>query len=258
MKIKLKLELDSKHRNILPLSNRYETSAWIYKTLNRSDTQFSAWLHDHGYRTKDGKANFKLFSFSDFGVPRKKNVGDRMIVQSNYLFLEVSFYINADGAKFIMGLFKERNGEIGDQLNTIKFKVAEVSNEPSPEITQKMQYRSKSPIVISRPVMQAERLRKKYIAPQEADYKERFIANLIRKADTQSIEVNKEQIDLNLSEKQFSSLITIAKGTQKETKVKGFKYYFDLTAPKEIHELILSSSVGELGSQGFGFVEVVD
>lgn len=259
MRINLKLELDQEHRNVLPINNRYETSSWIYKIINQSDTQFSKWLHDNGYRTKDGKATFKFFTFSDYIIPKGKYkvVGDRMIINSRHIYITVSFYINNDGAKFVMGLFKNRNGEIGDILNTIKFNVAEVINDSEPVYKEIMQYRCTSPVVVSRPERVGEKLKHKYISPAEPDYNERFINNIVKKASVQDISVSAEDIKLSTSDKHFKSLIKIAGNTKRETSVVGYKFYFDLQAPEEVHMLI-AGGVGELCSQGFGCVEAVD
>ncbi len=259
MRIKLKLELNQEHRNVLPINNRYETSSWIYKIINQSDAQFGKWLHDNGYRTKDGKAGFKFFTFSDYVIPKGKYkvIGDRMVLNSRHIYITVSFYINNDGAKFIMGLFKNRKGEIGDILNTIKFNVAEVTSVPEQEYTKEVQYRCISPVVLSKPEMKGERLKHTYISPAEPGYKERFVNNLIKKASVQNIDVLADDIEIIPSDKHFRSLIKIAGNTKRETSVVAYKYYFKLQAPESIHKLI-AGGVGELCSQGFGCVEVVD
>lgn len=259
MRIKLKIDLDKDHRNVLPMNNRYETSSWVYKIINQSDSQFSKWLHDNGYRTKDGKAAFKFFTFSDFVIPKGKYkvVGDRMILNCRFIYLTVSFYINDDGSKFIMGLFKNRKGEIGDILNTIKFNVAEVISVPEPNFAETIQYRCVSPVVVSRPERVGDRLNHTYISPAEPDYKERFIKNLLKKASTQDIDISPEDIKLSTSDKHFRSRIIIAGNTKRETSVIAYKYYFELNAPEVVHRLV-ASGVGENNSQGFGCVEVVE
>lgn len=52
-----------------------------------------------------------------------------------------------------------------------------------------------------------------------------------------------------------SKRITLKPGTPQQSKVKGYVYNFELTAPTEIHRLILAAGIGEKNSTGFGWVE---
>ena len=64
MRFKLILEVNRKaFGNILPINYQYEQSAAIYKILSRADKDYSTWLHNNGYRMRNGKA-FKFFSYS--------------------------------------------------------------------------------------------------------------------------------------------------------------------------------------------------
>ena len=53
--------------NEIPMNYQYELSSFIYRTLARSDSGYSAWLHENGFIT--GTKRFKLFSFSNLLIP---------------------------------------------------------------------------------------------------------------------------------------------------------------------------------------------
>jgi CRISPR-associated endoribonuclease Cas6 len=50
-------------------------------------------------------------------------------------------------------------------------------------------------------------------------------------------------------------LITLKPYTPQQSKVRGFLFSFSLTAPEEIHRLIMGAGFGEKNAQGFGWVE---
>ncbi|MDR1861282.1 MAG: CRISPR-associated endoribonuclease Cas6, partial [Bacteroidales bacterium] len=69
MRFKLTLHIDRRATGEwLPLSYQYELSAFVYRAIARADSDYSAWLHENGFRL-DGKP-FKLFTFSHLDVPK--------------------------------------------------------------------------------------------------------------------------------------------------------------------------------------------
>jgi CRISPR-associated endoribonuclease Cas6 len=52
-----------------------------------------------------------------------------------------------------------------------------------------------------------------------------------------------------------SALITIKAGTPQQTQIRGYRYRFCLTAPKELMHIASEGGFGEECSQGFGYIE---
>ena len=125
MIIKIKFKLSGK-KQILPLNYQYPISAWIYKIIEKADTNFARILHEYGYKTEKGKV-FKLFTFSKLNFP--KNTwkilpnSDRMEIKARNAFLKVSFMLPEQTEKFVIGLFKEQKVFIGDKISGIDMMV---------------------------------------------------------------------------------------------------------------------------------------
>ncbi len=131
--MRLKLVLKIVEGTVLPCNYMYELSSCLYKVLNEGNPVFTAWLHDKGY-CKEKKA-FKLFTFSNFYFPCFRIEGDRIFVLADTAQLIVSFYpIEAIDA-FVMGLFKNRQLEVGDRKSRVRFEVFNLERQAEPEFT---------------------------------------------------------------------------------------------------------------------------
>ena len=53
---------------------------------------------------------------------------------------------------------------------------------------------------------------------------------------------------------QYNTLITIKAGTPQQTRIRGYRYRFRLTAPEELMHIASEGGIGEECSQGFGYV----
>ena len=134
--MRLKLVLKIVEGTVVPCNYMYELSSCLYKVLNEGNPVFTAWLHDKGY-CKEKKA-FKLFTFSNFYFPCFRIEGDRIFVLADTAQLIVSFYpIEAIDA-FVMGLFKNRQLEVGDRKSRVRFEVFNLERQAEPEFTSRM------------------------------------------------------------------------------------------------------------------------
>ena len=144
--MRLKLVLKIVEGTVLPCNYMYELSSCLYKVLNEGNPVFTAWLHDKGY-CKEKKA-FKLFTFSNFYFPCFRIEGDRIFVLADTAQLIVSFYpIEAIDA-FVMGLFKNRQLEVGDRKSRVRFEVFNLERQAEPEFTSRMFFKTLSPMFI--------------------------------------------------------------------------------------------------------------
>ena len=142
--MRLKLVLKIVEGTVLPCNYMYELSSCLYKVLNEGNPVFTAWLHDKGY-CKEKKV-FKLFTFSNFYFPCFRIEGDRIFVLADTAQLIVSFYpIEAIDA-FVMGLFKNRQLEVGDRKSRVRFEVFNLERQAEPEFTSRMFFKTLSPI----------------------------------------------------------------------------------------------------------------
>ncbi|HKI45477.1 MAG TPA: CRISPR-associated endoribonuclease Cas6 [Balneolales bacterium] len=257
MRVKLILGITDTSRN-LPINYQYEFSAWIYKTLHYGDPTFARWLHDHGYT--EGKRSFKLFSFSNLDVDRFKINGDRFQIVSDEARLILTFHIDEAIQHFVTGLFRHNAFTIGDRKSQVDFEVKSVEMLHPPEFTDTMRFRTLSPVCISRPVENNGKLTAEYLAPGHPEYSRRFFENLLtryRSSQQQYQQLSKSFELLESSDNPKSRLIKIKADTPQETRVRGYLYDFECSAPAELLRFGYEAGFGEKNSLGFGCVEVI-
>lgn len=276
--MRFRLTLENTAEGLLPLNYQYELSSWIYKTLNYGNEEFAEWLHRQGY-TNDYK-QFKLFTFSSLMVPKFRIEGDRMQIESRENRLIVSFYPIDSLEYFISGLFNNQQFTIGDKKSKATFMVKTVEKLPDPKFSGSMEFRSLSPILVSRKDSETQKYAT-YLHPGDGEYGELLVKNLVAKykafhgssvatsagvetagRDTReaqreaSIDMRNINYDFQTRNKPKSRLITIKSGTEQESKLRGYMYRFQLKAPAELIRLGYYAGFGEKNSLGFGCGEV--
>jgi CRISPR-associated endoribonuclease Cas6 len=246
---------------IIPVNYQYPVSAWIYKVINAGNNEFADWLHSKGY--SDDKKQFRLFTFSHLQTDNAKVVNDRLIINSNTIVLNLSFYPIEAMEHFITGLFQNQQFTLGDKKSKAAFTVQTIERTPEPNFSQATKFKALSPICISHKSGQDQKYAK-YKHPKDEDYGQLLINNLFNKYNTfynihdQNKCLNKElyhcQFQLLTDPKQ--KLITIKAGTPQESKLKGYLYQFSLYAQEELLRFGYYAGFGEKNSLGFGCGEV--
>lgn len=263
MRFRLTVETTSKNR-IIPVNYQYELSAWIYKTIHFGDAGFADWLHKHGYT--DGKKQFKLFTFSNLSFGKYKVSGDRLEILSEPIELNLNFYTNQAAEPFITGLFRNQEFTLGDKLSQVNLNVKSIEKLPEPEWHSTMRLRTESPVVISiRETPESKSAL--YLSPESDNYEEYFLKNLTSKfmafmnnhaGSSQVINFGKnEEPRFRLLGKPHQKVIKIKANSAAETKIKGFMYEFEFTAPVELMKLGYYSGFGEKNSLGFGCCRII-
>ncbi len=260
MRIKITFQLSGK-KQVLPLNYQYPISAWIYKVFAQADKEFAAKLHEAGYKLENGKT-FKLFTFSQIKFPKHTwkiiPKSDRMEIWSRKAFLTIAFQLPEQMENFVMGLFKQQRAVIGDKISQIYMKVEtiEVLKNEIPN-TQTVKIKLLSPITLG--FLEDNKKQETYILPTHPKYKELFLRNLIDKyKSTGKNKILVDKLDFNVMKLYTkTSMQKIKANTNAETRVRGYWFDFELTAPKEIIEIGLNAGFGSMNSVGFGCGEVV-
>ncbi len=272
MIIKIKFKLSEKNQ-ILPLNYQYPISSWIYKVLEKADSTFSQILHEHGYRTEKGKT-FKFFTFSKLRFPKNTwkiipNT-DRMEINASNAYLRISFLLPKQIENFVIGLFKEQTTFIGDKISGINMKVESIETlkpilknktDNKDYITARL--KTVSPLVLG--INIEDQKNEQYFEPTHPQYKKIFLNNLIDKYKTGTgKQINIDNLNFTLTKlyknkkgKPKTELQTIKAFTSAETKIKGYYYEFELSAPADFIEIGLSAGFGSMNALGFGFCEIV-
>ena len=249
-------------RNFLPFNYQYFISSWIYKRIAEADSAFAEFLHQNGYGI--GNRKFKLFCFGPLQIKPFRAHKERGVLEllGEEACLEVSFFLPQAAETFIKGLFMQQQVGLGDKISQVDFEVSRIEAVGRPLFTSSMHYKALSPVCISRPPRGKEQY-SQYIHPHDEEYYQYMLSNIFQKwqasigvlaGGTGLIIQEQDFVFKCLSEDPKSQMITIKTFTPEQTKVRGYLYDFELTAPPEVHELIYASGLGEKCSMGFGFI----
>lgn len=262
--MRLNLTLSVRVGSVIPINYQYPLSSFIYRTLQQADGAYSDWLHQQGYAYAN--KHYRLFTFSQLVVPKYRIKGDRLEILSNQVKLTLSFYADEAIKNFVTGLFQQQAFSIGDRKSRADFMVTFVAVTPKPAFTQTMRFKCLSPICVSEKL--ATHRYAQYLSPQHPKFEASFLNNLQRKyaatlqnqqvSDaTQLFKSQRFKFKL-LSPRPKARLVTIKAFTRQESKVKGYKFDFELTAPVALTALGYFGGFGEKTSAaGFGCVALL-
>lgn len=256
MRFKITLNRTGRQK-MLPMDYQYYLSAWIYKVIGQADPEFSQFLHSQGYTS--GNKKFKLFNYSplNFGRPKLWKEKALFEILNDQLTMSVSFYLANAAEKFVIGLFNNQQVYIGDQFNGLELQVSQVERLPEPMYMNTVNYRAISPIVIS--LKDETSKYAQYLSPTHSEYADLLRNNLWSKyvslPDIATLP-DESNFHFMLQGEAKSKLVTIKPYTEEQSKVRGYLFNFSLTCPLEMHQLILSTGIGEKNSMGFGWVAI--
>lgn len=254
MRFKLVLHINrEKFGDKIPCSYSYELSSVIYRILSRSGSGYSSWLHDNGFKL-NGKP-FKLFTFSRLHIPRFHIEGEFIRLLSDTVTWQLSFLPERSTQEFIRGVFLNQAFELGVRGANVSFVVQQVSVAPSPNFSETMEFETLSPICIS---LRREDGRIDYLSPDNPEAPSLIRQNLLNKYFAfHGKEYANPAFDFSFTtlSKPKSVLVTVKSGTPQQTRVRGFRCRFRVTAPIELITVLYEAGIGEKGSLGFGMVK---
>lgn len=252
-KIRLKLQPEVMGRE-LPINYQYPLQGVIYHLMEKADAQFSAWLHENGFKL-NGK-RFKLFTYSNlivpkFGIDKER---ERLIIYSDEVILYVSFLPEQSTQKFVQGLFQQQSFQVADRVSGVQFLVKEIQVMTPLTYSSNMVFNTLSPICIS---LRNERGHMDYLSPEDPRYELGILSGLLDRYNTiyGYPFSGGAHCQIQLLSKPKSSLVSIKSGTPQATKVRGYRYQFKINLPEELMQIAYESGLGEKGSMGFGMIE---
>lgn len=254
MRFSLKLKvLPNVYGNKMPINYSYELSAWIYHVISKGNAAYASWLHNNGFEEKH--RNFKLFVFSRLFSQRLITKEDRLFLTASNATFYLSFLPERSTEEFIKGVFASQELTLGDILSRVHFRVEKVEMIPPPVFTESTEFRTLSPVVVSR---RDEENRIKYVSPEDPEYGKMLFNNLCEKYHAyygREFLGNKD-FSFELLSLYKSKLIKIKAYTKEETRVKGYEFAFRLNADHELLHIMYEAGIGEKNSTGFGMVTV--
>jgi CRISPR-associated endoribonuclease Cas6 len=251
MRVKLTL-LATKRNAVLPLNYNHAVAGLIYRTIGNASEAFATALHDEGFAADHRR--FKLFTFSRLFVKNRRVVGDRMVLESPEVSLQVSSPVGEFIEHFVSGLFQSERFHIAG----IEFTLSEAETIAPPEFSGRMSFRALAPLTES---VRDEQNRVRYLNLED-DWSGVIERNLARKYealygraavyDGLHWEWDKVYIaEATRRSRRPSVLIELSEGT----KVRGWLAPFTIEGNKELIELGYETGFGSRNSMGFGMTE---
>jgi CRISPR-associated endoribonuclease Cas6 len=262
MRFKLILERTGSGR-FIPINYQYELSAAIYRIVDQTDSGFATFLHDQGYRA-NGKP-FRLFTFSRLFFQGFKVLTEsgRIEHYGKEVTFEVSFLVDQIAEEFIRGIFINQELYLGDKISGTTYQVQRIEAIAKPVFVPVMHYRCMSPILIKR---RRESGGEDYLNPEDKEYADIVLENLLSKSmafstvsvgSSMGLLEERPKLSLSVVGRIYKNGVTIKQLTPQQTKLIGYSYEFELTAPVELQEIGYYAGFGHLNSQGFGCVSTI-
>ena len=266
--MRLKLTLQCRPNSVLSLNYQYALQAVIYKVLERADPVFSHWLHEKGYEAS-GKL-FKLFTFSDlqglpYGIDR---YAQTICFQGSTVYWQVSFCVDKDVEKFIVGLFQNQQLEVVTPNGKVVFTVQGVEMLSPPPFGDTMRFKAITPICLSEQTDTDKQAQ--YRDPAHPNFEKLFFGNLENKCKaaygdnspnpsiTKSLNHAITQSLKILTAPRMKGLMTYKKNLARPIKTIGYTFDFEVTADPAWLRVAYDAGFGIKNSGGFGFCEVVN
>ena len=254
MRYKITLKLVDPNRNILPVNYQFELGSWLYHLLNNPEGALLAALK------ATGKANdstpFRSFVFSHLLVPDRKIEGDRLFIQGEHVSLIFSTLPDSKLAPAVLATFQDAAFLLGDRNSQVPFQVTKIEMLQEPVFTDKMSFKTLSPIHLSMKVK--GRRNEVFLSPEDEQFSEIFYENLYAKFkivhgfDYQSDRTSgKFKLRSDVTQKG----IVMHAGNRAQSKLIGFQLRFRLQADPELLKVGYFLGFGEKNHLGFGCCE---
>jgi CRISPR-associated endoribonuclease Cas6 len=248
--VKLTL-LATNQATVLPLNYNHAVASLIYDTLGQASTDFAARLHDEGFSI-DGR-RFKLFTFSRLTTGRGRVQGDRLLLVDATIILQISSPVAEFVEHFVTGLFQSESFNIAGA----RFTLQQAETLPAPIFTERMSFRSLSPVTES---VRDEQGGVRFLSPED-DWSEIMRRNLLRKY--QALHNHAPSDDrLRWSWDQDYLMEAARRGRRASVlvdirgiKVRGWLAPFTVEGSTELIEIGYEAGFGSRNSMGFGMGE---
>lgn len=245
MPVRLHLGLRlSDTRRLLAYDYNYFLTAFIYHAIGRASPVLAEDLHV--------REHSKNFTFSGLWYESCEAEKAGLRATSNAAAITISFLEDNVAAAFLAGIYNQREMTLGTANSQVCFEIVEVEYAEPLRGTRSRRYVLLSPVLLSRTHSDSIT----YLGPETVGYTDFFTENLAQRAKNSGI-AQRGKATMRILSEPKSRLVTIAKRGA-ETRVRGWQFAFELTAPPALHEFGYYAGFGSKCSMGFGCAEVIE
>lgn len=251
MRYKLTLKLVDPLRNVLPVNYQYELGSWFFRMMNSQVSALFSCLVASGYAQEE--VPFRNFVFSHLMVPDRKIEGDRLLIQSEQIGLIFSTIPDEALAPLVTAHFQGSRFLLGDRKSQVNFSVEKVQQLPEPEFTDKMTFKTLSPLHLTMKIN--GRKNELFLSPETSGYARFFFENLHQKFKLlNGFDHPHDPLagKFKLRSPVTQKGITIQTGNPAQTKLIGYQLRFRLQADPALLRAGYYLGFGEKNHLGFG------
>lgn len=254
MRYKLTLKLVDPLRNRLPVNYQFELGSWFFRMLNNPDTALYSYLVANRYVSNEEP--FKAFVFSHLMVPDRSIEDDRLVIGSDRIGLIFSTIPDESLVNLVKENFQDAGFLLGDRTSQVSFEVEKVEQVPEPEFTNKMTFKTLSPLHIG--VRIPGKRNEVYLSPESSGYAYFFYENLYQKY--RLLEGQDHPYDVLAGTFKLRSTVTqkgiiMRAGRSGQVKLIGYQLRFRLQADPALLRIGWYLGFGEKNHLGFGCCE---
>ncbi|MCH5327963.1 MAG: CRISPR-associated endoribonuclease Cas6 [Coprobacter sp.] len=254
MRFKLILSVKAdRYGAVLPVSYQYELSSCIHRKLSDNMDLCGTWLSQNGFMP-ELSTRYRLFSLSNFYIPRIRVEEDRLYILARRVQLWMSFLPERGTEELVRQIFLGQTLLIGDRYSKVEFVVDDIVPMPEPEYRYTMEYLSLSPLVFFNVLENGI----EYIGPDSPEYRDVMLNTILDKYHyfyRKEFPLDELRFEFDLLTPPKRKGIFIKRYTVDESKTIGYMYKFRLTLNPVLHKLIYNTGFGEKISLGFGCIE---
>jgi CRISPR-associated endoribonuclease Cas6 len=261
--LRLLLTLKADEGNLISFNYHYHLSSAIYKLLQFGSKEFSAFLHNIGYKL-NGKT-YKLFTFA-LRFEKYTNLQNAIRLDEPKSFLFISSPLIDEFIKnFVIGTFEKQIIDLTELNFPIRFKVISVEIIPPPNFYDEMYFKMITPLVLSTTREFNGKINQYFLRPDDIDDINRVLTkNLQNKFNAlynreiiENVFLNWDKEYLNKT-KRITKKITINQHGKFPIDVIALNAPFSLSGNVDLIKVGYECGFGEKNSMGFGMAEVIN
>jgi CRISPR-associated endoribonuclease Cas6 len=244
MRVRLQFQTDE------PVLLPWEYVDWLrglcYALLSRSSPRLAARAHDQGSPLETKTYKPLVFSFLQLEKPQPVAAG---LKAEGRLIWYVSSPLSTIMEAFLDGVSASRAVRLGPY----RLVIVQVDIVPDPPFSERMQFVTLSPLVVSTGVRRADgRFTKRFVKPGEPEFDGILSNNLRRKAEALFGATLSGDVRLSWLQAPRSKLTPVA-----GLRVRGWTGRLEASGPAELLRVGYEAGFGERNAQGFGMVACV-
>ena len=254
--MRLLITLANTKETVIPIDHGEYLTALVYNLLERSDADYSRFLHEEGYAADESSRRFKLFVFSGLRARSRKLVGDTLHLGPGPVEWSIASPVGDFVTNFATGILQVGVIAVGRAV----FPVARVETLADPDFSGgKARFICLSPIVAAVRSGPGNGDGTRYLTPADGEELTTAIRNNLARKLCALAGPEVEPGDLAITFDQ--DYLDRRRGgtklvTYKEIQIRGTLAPFTATGSPALLEVGCDCGFGEKNSGGFGMVEV--